>query len=387
MIPPDNLLFPVLPVKMHGKLLFILCKSCALTNSQISCNHSDDDRMISGVWVADEIRKSLEMGYTMVTIYEIWEYNVEKYCAASNTSGLFTGYINSYLKLKVEASGWPIQCIDDRTKDIYIDQFNEKEGILLDKSKIASNPALRFHAKTCLNSFWGKFGQRENMSKVVLVHSYEELLKYLTDTDISVESYIVINDMTLLVSYKQTTENITPLNHVSVPIAAYTTAGARLELYKYLEMLGKRVLYFDTDSIIFTQKEGEENPVTGDFLGMLTNELDPYGAGSFIQEYVSAGPKNYAIKIFSPADNTVNFVCKVKGITLNYLNSRQVNFNTIRRIVTQNNDEKIKITDQRIFKTADSFVFTTSRDKTYRMCYTKRRRVSEFETVPFGCKD
>ena len=38
---------------------------------------------------------------------------------------------------------------------------------------------------------------------------------------------------------------------------------------------------------------------TGDYLGDLTNELQEYGYGSFIQEFVSGGPKNYAFSVFS----------------------------------------------------------------------------------------
>ena len=55
----------------------------------------------------------------------------------------------------------------------------------------------------------------------------------------------------------------------------------------------RRVLYFDTDSIIFTQKNEEWAPPVGDFLGDLINELDAYGESSFINEFVSGGPKNY----------------------------------------------------------------------------------------------
>lgn len=40
----------------------------------------------------------------------------------------------------------------------------------------------------------------------------------------------------------------------NVVIAAYTTAQAQLQLYTYLERLDDRVLYCDTDSIIFCSK-------------------------------------------------------------------------------------------------------------------------------------
>jgi len=40
---------------------------------------------------------------------------------------------------------------------------------------------------------------------------------------------------------------------------------------------------------------------TGDYLGHLPDEFEEFGSGSFIQEFVSGGPKNYSFSIFSPS--------------------------------------------------------------------------------------
>ena len=40
---------------------------------------------------------------------------------------------------------------------------------------------------------------------------------------------------------------------------------------------------------------------TVNYLGDLTDELEEFGSGSFIEEFVSGGPKNYAFKVFCPA--------------------------------------------------------------------------------------
>ena len=40
-----------------------------------------------------------------------------------------------------------------------------------------------------------------------------------------------------------------------------------------MQKLGKRVLYHDTDSIIFSVKDGEYVPPLGTYLGQLTDEL------------------------------------------------------------------------------------------------------------------
>ena len=40
-----------------------------------------------------------------------------------------------------------------------------------------------------------------------------------------------------------------------------------------MQKLGKRVLYHDTDSVIFSVKDGEYVPPLGTYLGQLTDEL------------------------------------------------------------------------------------------------------------------
>ena len=93
----------------------------------------------------------------MAEVYQYEEW--EKYDSESKDemTGLFTRYVNSFLKLKQEASGWPawVQTADDR--DMYIARYEEHEGIRLEPSKIEFNAALRSLAKLCLNSFWVSF--------------------------------------------------------------------------------------------------------------------------------------------------------------------------------------------------------------------------------------
>jgi hypothetical protein len=60
-------------------------------------------------------------------------------------------------------------------------------------------------------------------------------------------------------SYKE--EFVEESGRTNVVIAAYTRAQARLKLYSYLEQLGPRVLYADTDSVVYTSRPVENYPV------------------------------------------------------------------------------------------------------------------------------
>jgi hypothetical protein len=61
------------------------------------------------------------------------------YTPQTGDGGLFVDYINTYLKLKAEASGYPnwAQCPED--EDRYFSEFQKSEDIQMDKDGIAPN--------------------------------------------------------------------------------------------------------------------------------------------------------------------------------------------------------------------------------------------------------
>lgn len=170
-LPPRSLYHPILPYRFGGKLYFPLCKTCAEKNQQEMCNHDEEERAIVGAWVTLEIYKALENGYKIQEIYEVWHYEeTEQYDKEENPSGgLFTTYINKFMKLKQEADGWPSWVQSGEDRDLYIKQYEEREGIQLDAAKIKKNPGMRSLAKLMLNSFWGKVMSIQAILKIYLI--------------------------------------------------------------------------------------------------------------------------------------------------------------------------------------------------------------------------
>ncbi|KAJ8914412.1 hypothetical protein NQ315_017506 [Exocentrus adspersus] len=167
--------------------------------------------------------------------------------------------------------------------------------------------------------------------------------------------------------------------------AAYVTTQARLKLYSSLEKLGDRVLYYDTDSVIYVSREGERDVPTGSCLGEMTDELEGYGAGSHIKEFVSGGPKNYAYKFFAAKDNEEKVTCKVKGISLNYAASQLVNFDTIKEMILSPT-EPVYITSKNIRRTKEHEVVTREETKIYKPLSTKRCFLDDHSSYPYGHK-
>ncbi|CAF1118845.1 unnamed protein product, partial [Brachionus calyciflorus] len=67
-LPPRELYFPVLPSRIKGKLVFLLCRSCA--EQQLNkFKHSIEEKSIEGTWVTLEVQENLMQGYQMVEIY------------------------------------------------------------------------------------------------------------------------------------------------------------------------------------------------------------------------------------------------------------------------------------------------------------------------------
>ena len=148
-LPPRRLFHPVLPHRTLGKLMFPLCKTCADMCNQTPCTHTDGERAIHGTWCNVELQKALEKGYQILQLHEVWDFS-------QTSDELFADYINTFLKIKQEASGYPKGVTTEKQKQQYVDEYFEREGICLDPDKIEYNPGLRALAKLMLNSFWGR---------------------------------------------------------------------------------------------------------------------------------------------------------------------------------------------------------------------------------------
>ena len=97
---PDSILFPVLPARINGKLVFSLCKKCSHEKMQTYCEHVGAERQMEGTWCTPELHDAIDHGYEVVKIQEVWHWDRQRV-------GLFAEYINTFLKIKMEASGWP----------------------------------------------------------------------------------------------------------------------------------------------------------------------------------------------------------------------------------------------------------------------------------------
>ena len=390
---PRGLFHPVLPLTIGDKLMFPLCKKCAIDKNVKSCGHSDAQREFTGTWCTPELIEAEARGYIIVKIHEVyhWEKTI-KYNSETKEGGLFAEYINTFLKIKQESSDWPKWCTDGKSRQKYIDNYYEREGIRLDPEKIKHNPGLRSLAKLLLVNMWGKWGQSSSHVRTEFVDNLAHLSEIMVDPMKEIHDFQLITDEILMVQYRYIKEFETGGKKTNIFIAAFTTCFARLKLYSELHRLGTRVLYTDTDSIIFLSREGQYEPELGDYLGEFTCELSCKDVGCnvtgclkrhYIEEFISAGPKNYSYRT-----DIQTTKCKVRGFTLNKCTSMLINFDFMKEMVTACNDSNInrsvtepsKITRHK----TKSMIYNRPLSKRYRKVYDKRVILSNYETRPFG---
>lgn len=130
------------------------------------------------------------------------------------------------------------------------------------------------NAKIALNCFYVKWGQRSNLPVKTYVDSIGKFWYYLEYDDHIVHDCRVISDDCMEIYHTKPNEFVLPAKHTNIIITAWTTALARLELYQLLDQVGERILYYDTDCIIFwtNDKHEKNDPPLGNYLGDLTNE-------------------------------------------------------------------------------------------------------------------
>jgi hypothetical protein len=174
------------------------------------------------------------------------------------------------------------------------------------------------------------------------------------------------------------------------------TAYARIKLYDIIDGIESgyrgRVLYFDTDSVIFKDTPSENQPIPqiGDFLGDMTDEIaKDYGPNAFIDKFASGGPKNYAYTVNTGTG--IKFVTKIKGINITSGIKEELSFDCVQEMAKKyrEGDRQEKFVPQLQFRATNLHkVYTSLFNKKYRAVSEKRIVIKEgpIQTLPFGYK-
>lgn len=311
------------------------------------------------VYFGEELIRAINDGCKVTKIHKLLKFK--------KTNNLFKDFVSTFLEVKVNASGMPKFWNNLSKRKIFIDYHYKEFGFA--PSPGPKNPGLRAIAKLILNSLWGKFGQRPDMiqTKYIGPDNVKEWYKLIQLSDKKLID-IKADELTgcyLFVRYLDNREECNnTLYKTNIAIASAVTANAGMRLYKELSKLGKRVLYHDTDSIIYEYDPELYNVEEGNYLGMWESETGEL----LLCEYVSIGPKSYSYKI-----DWIQAECKMKGICLNHDNTKVVNFDTLKHLVNHS-DKVLKTNNNLLFKKTNMGISTEIFQKEIKFTMDKRDR-------------
>ena len=158
-----------------------------------------------------------------------------------------------------------------------------------------------------------------------------------------------------------------------------------------LRRLNDPILYFDTDSVIYTSKPGDWEPPRGNILGDFDNQLEP--GESHIVSFASLGPKTY-----SYVTDTIRVEIKAKGISQNGYTENilgpdlqqtgvALTGETFARLLNKKEDKLQVVYPFHLKKNSkDCNIKRIVLSKTIRPVYDKRILHSDFTTRAYGTK-
>jgi alpha-N-acetylglucosamine transferase len=153
--------------------------------------------------------------------------------------------------------------------------------------------------------------QRSGLRKNDFISDENKFYDFISKTDIDqidIESIHLTDSVVHRASYVVVDEEKREGDRQNVAIGAFTTLLARLRLYEALEYLGPRILYHDTDSVIWLDEGKIEFPSI-DKLCYFKSEWDD---DIYAKEFFATAPKSYGYVL-----NTGEKTMKIKGISLN----------------------------------------------------------------------
>lgn len=285
-------------------------------------------------------------------------------------------------------------------------------GISLEKSRMVKNNGRKQLAKLMLNSLWGKFAQRPNFVQNKTCRTakdYRNLEDKWDDNEIDIvwrhEGVPNANgDRQCIALYRKIVLDEDLDSQKNIAIAAFVTAHARLRLWTEMNKLGKRVVYHDTDSIIYERDPDGYNIPNGRYLGEWEDECGQKP----ITGFVSTGPKTYAYRYLGDKeeatvakitgfnntgveyqlndDKTVQqlvYQCKAKGFTLNHETSQQINFHGMHSLIIQEKDYLEAIAPIFQYDRVTGMV-TYNATKRLEWSYDKGSVMEDFSVMPKG---
>lgn len=240
--------------------------------------------------------------------------------------------------------------------------------------------------------------QRDVFKQTTVVNSKHELFDLILSPTVEVHDMYFINENIVWVnwSYREEAKKhdvVMEARNLSLITGAYTTAQARLLLYEELSKIGERMLYCDTDSIIYVEtinNPHEYKPKIGTNVGDLTDEIN---SNAMITEFCSVGPKSYSLRLDVTEDNVIEKkeISKLKGFICTTASKENLSFENYKKMIFGCCNDDGAIDKHTIISKTNNInrrkyfnVVTVEQQKRFGFTYDKRIVTNNFGTIPYG---
>ncbi len=296
------------------------------------------------------LHEAIKVGYKVTKIYRADRYR-------SAESIYRNGLLGHLYVSKMKNSGKAPTGLDrEIMQNRFMDEFNIDLG---DMDKWEKNKVLKAIAKGPPTAAWGKHAESVDHPKSQIFGDNDELgmefYKSLMENKAKLSNVRSLGDNRTMFTYRETRENVRPDLHKGyMPVAVFVTSYGRLKLWRELHKLGKRVIMYDTDSIVYScdccdGKTGyriSEGNCLGDW------ETEDFETENGLAKFYAIGPKSYSL-VGENGKETM----KLKGACVRYAHEDMINPTVMRDMVVKK---------KQIFLPQMSFDFSHSKGMTTR---------------------
>ena len=262
--PPTNLYIPVL---------------VTYDDDALKCS-ADLTPIVEQVFTTVELKRALEKGYQLDRLHRFDKYHKAPGLWNPFIKELFIDKLSNELSENDGVVEYPTPDQQDALISAYEEKFQMGEAVKNSLKRNVENPNSGWQcnpvkkqvAKIMLNSGWGKHCQRLNLPRTQIVNhkdtaAYTNLIQrfeagYTRFTNITHMKYgTAFEKMERSTSYHN-------IHDSYIPAGLFVPSYGRMVLYEQMEKLQERVLYHDTDSLIYIYDPAESyNVQTSDIWG------------------------------------------------------------------------------------------------------------------------
>lgn len=354
------------------KRIFGTCTKCIQNQSTKPCRHALHNRDLELTLIWPEVNYIVgRLGYELIHVFEIYQWE--------ETTFMFDRFIRllAHFKLKYSKPSTSISEFCRQNNE----QMNFKEDLKLKISDIAPDTEKRNFYKQDLNMILGKFAQKNDKTKSIIIRSQSKL----TEMFYSSEIYDIFPyDKACQILISPPKKN-TPNRLANCVIHAYVTGNGRISMHEEMLTLvsANCKIYSVQNDCLYFSKPINSTPIKfNDLFGCFRDEY----LGKDILAFLSFGCKSSAIQ-YANEQNEKKVEYKARGfnltsaITDHYLsfesyqrlfNSKEQSVAIIPQVKIRNDLEKLSLK-----QVLSKFRFTNE-------FKTNRVLTDDFDSLPYG---